>query len=234
MMLESTFCGCLAACPTTPAETLSGKCVQPEVWPARRVALHLGPFAVMACACVCEGAFLPSRGSTKLPRSSRLQACSTSRAPAPSASRQLLNPWTRMDPPRFGDAVDSQISIVTTMKASQMSAPLSVIHCFLFSHEHCLVLALVLSDIFFFEVCVFSMVRMPHGHVLPNGCPRVCVLISRGSWRQICNNNDRLFELEVGEDFRCDLSEAKYRRLQRLLQSGPVPEVSMQNDDDSW
>mmetsp|Transcript_1054 Transcript_1054/g.2772 ORF Transcript_1054/g.2772 Transcript_1054/m.2772 type:complete len:92 (-) Transcript_1054:65-340(-) len=63
------------------------------------------------------------------------------------------------------------------------------------------------DDIFFFEVCVFSM---------------------------ICNNNDRLFELEVGEDFRCDLSEAKYRRLQRLLQSGPVPEVSMQNDDDSW
>ena len=61
-----------------------------------------------------------------------------------------------------------------------------------------------------------------------------CVLTSRGSWWQICNNNDRLFELEVGEDFHCDLSEANYRRLQRLLQSGPIPEANMQNDDDSW
>ncbi|KAL1503249.1 hypothetical protein AB1Y20_011305 [Prymnesium parvum] len=62
------------------------------------------------------------------------------------------------------------------------------------------------DDIFFLEVCVYSMV---------------------------CVNSAELFELNVGEDFLCALSEAKYRELQKILQAGPTSS-GLSDDDDDW
>ena len=42
---------------------------------------------------------------------------------------------------------------------------------------------------------------------------------------KVCKNNAELFQLDVGQNWKCELSEPMYRRLQSLLQAGPGPNV---------
>lgn len=77
-------------------------------------------------------------------------------------------------------------------KSLDASGPRPLAHCGGYSPQGCGRHAYSNDDIYFLEICMYS---------------------------KICANNWELFQVEAGENFRCQISETGFRELQRYLLS---------------